>query len=765
MISVDIRYKGDVCMGKKGRLLNRLENKLFINMFVILILFIFANKIILKNINESLLNNMSERSIQNAKTHITGLSNTKFARKTINELLEDRIITACNTVLNHEGELSNEFLEHISQVHKVDHIYWLNFDAEVEYTANDYLGWRAKQSDEVYKFAKSDEKKLIEPIREDSVSGILIKYGQIRGKTGFVQVGVLADKIEELTDRFCMECFLDELANQEDILYTIYLDNQNEILYSTSQLTRTRAYAEELKAIENDEITSRFIKHKGMDVYETIYPVYIDNKKEGSLIIIYSLEDIKALRNNVTVIVSFLLISIYISYIIYNINIKKKNKEIEKMAYFDKGTGLYNENYFSGFIGEKIEKDRDSKKAILLVKYKNLQVIRSIYGKDNANEILNTKIKQLEDKLNPNNPIFKLGNDTLSIYVEDYEEEENLINIAKTLLESMVGIKVEEKEDILFKNIGIYEINKEIRKLEDIEKHLDILSSKLGEIKGDEVFFYGESEKKEILFDKKIEGELLEAHYRNFDEFYLEYQPQLNLKTNRIVGIEALARWNSKKLGQIPPGKFIAIAERIGSINHLGFWIKETALKFLKELEEKGIYDIKLAINISVYQLLEEDFVDKTWKLINDTGVNPKNLIFEITESVLIENHKFIDEKLSLFRQKGVSISLDDFGTGQSSLYRIKSLNIDFIKIDKSFIDHLVGNEDILINSILSIGKDLNLLVIAEGVEEETQKEYLKNKDCYAIQGYIFSKPVNKKEIIKLIENTNKGVDLVNETI
>ena len=162
---------------------------------------------------------------------------------------------------------------------------------------------------------------------------------------------------------------------------------------------------------------------------------------------------------------------------------------------------------------------------------------------------------------------------------------------------------------------------------------------------------------------------------------------------------------------------------------------------------------------------MEEDFVDKTWKLINDTGVNPKNLIFEITESVLIENHKFIDEKLSLFRQKGVSISLDDFGTGQSSLYRIKSLNIDFIKIDKSFIDHLVGNEDILINSILSIGKDLNLLVIAEGVEEETQKEYLKNKDCYAIQGYIFSKPVNKKEIIKLIENTNKGVDLVNETI
>lgn len=144
-------------------------------------------------------------------------------------------------------------------MHKVDHIYWLNFDAEVEYTANDYLGSRAKQSDEVYKFAKSDEKKLIEPIREDSVSGILIKYGQIRGKTGFVQVGVLADKIEELTDRFCMEYFLDELANQEDILYTIYLDNQNEILYSTSQLTRTRAYAEEVKAIENDEITSRFI--------------------------------------------------------------------------------------------------------------------------------------------------------------------------------------------------------------------------------------------------------------------------------------------------------------------------------------------------------------------------------------------------------------------------------------------------------------------------------------------------------------------------
>lgn len=264
-------------------------------------------------------------------------------------------------------------------------------------------------------------------------------------------------------------------------------------------------------------------------------------------------------------------------------------------------------------------------------------------------------------------------------------------------------------------------------------------------------------EKEEMTTDKEIEKELLEAYYNNYKEFHLEYQPQLDLKTNRIMGVEALARWNSSKLGLIPPNKFITIAEKSDTINHLGFWVMETAFKFSKELEECNIKDVKVAINISVIQLLQEDFIERTLSILKTMDVNPRNLKIEITESALIENYEFVNDKLELLKKHGIAISLDDFGTGQSSLYRVKALNIDYLKIDKSFIDHIVNKEeDILINSILSMSKELDLVVIAEGVETQIQKEYLETKGCDAIQGYLLSKPLKQEKVIKLINDTNQ---------
>lgn len=746
-------------MNKKYKTNEKSWKSSFLHIFIVVILFLVTGYLILEIIKISLLNNMKENSIQNAKIHISELSNIEYASDIINDLLEDRIVSTCNIILKYEGNLSNKLLEEISLIQKVDHIYWYNFEGKIEFTANDYLGWEARETDAVYEFIKSKENVLVEPVRKAADSGVYTKYGQIKGETGFVQVGILADKIEELTDQFCPQRFINELLEKEDIIYVFYLNNDNKVLHCNTDLN---VYdfdlgIEEKTSIANDEIYYTQKEYEDKDVFEAIYPIYINDKKEGSLILVYSLENLKSLRDKISINVVILLICIFILYCTVNIKSKKKNKIIQELAYYDSITNLFNKNYLKKVLGDELEKYPNIKKSIFLIKCKNFEMLKASYGEANVNKLLMAKLKQLEDLPIKNSTIFRYYEDCLCIYVKEYKDRQHLIDLSKFILDSMDKITGEvENEELLSGNIGIFEIDVKFEGVEDIIKYIDTLIGKLDSMNDSKYIFFDEYNKEKIILDGKIEKELLDAYYRNYDEFYLLYQPQLDLRTNKIMGVEALARWDSSKLGPIPPNKFIDIAERSNTINALGKWINKTACKFLKELDKKGIKDIKVAVNISVFQLLQDNFVDEIWSIIEETKINPKQLKLEITETSLIDNYKLTNDKLKLLRAKGISISLDDFGTGHSSLSRLKNLNIDYLKIDKSFIDHIKNmEEDVLINSILSIAKELDLKVIAEGVEEEIQKEYLKNKGCNALQGYLFSEPISQVELIKLIETIN----------
>jgi EAL domain-containing protein (putative c-di-GMP-specific phosphodiesterase class I) len=238
--------------------------------------------------------------------------------------------------------------------------------------------------------------------------------------------------------------------------------------------------------------------------------------------------------------------------------------------------------------------------------------------------------------------------------------------------------------------------------------------------------------------------ERLLRHALENGEFELHYQPQISLGSPRIDGLEALIRWNSPVLGRVAPDQFIRIAEETQLIIPIGEWVLRTACQFIRSLHENGTDRPIISVNVSVVQLIGQRYVERVLDILRETGLEPRYLELEITESMVIESLDLIADKLSRLREHGVNIALDDFGRGFSSLSHLMKLPITTLKIDKSFIEQIPesAEDQPLTGLIIRLAQGIGLKVIAEGVETYSQLDYLKKYDCDCIQGYLFSKPL-----------------------
>jgi len=250
----------------------------------------------------------------------------------------------------------------------------------------------------------------------------------------------------------------------------------------------------------------------------------------------------------------------------------------------------------------------------------------------------------------------------------------------------------------------------------------------------------------------EIEKELKEAIKKN--EFVMYYQPIIDIKNNKVWGVEALIRWNSKKRGLVPPAKFIPILEESGLINEVGDVIMEKVLRDAKEFEEHNLI-FTFSMNVSVIQLLSQNVALKLIRKIDEIKVKKENIIIEITESVLMENIDVIMPQIKLLEKEGINIEIDDFGTGYSSLAYLRKLPVSALKIDRSFVkDILVDEGDKhIVDAIISMAKALNKKTVAEGVEEKETLDYLKKAGVDYIQGYYFAKPMPKENLKEYIKN------------
>jgi diguanylate cyclase len=232
-------------------------------------------------------------------------------------------------------------------------------------------------------------------------------------------------------------------------------------------------------------------------------------------------------------------------------------------------------------------------------------------------------------------------------------------------------------------------------------------------------------------------------------EFQLEYQPQVNIVTDYLVGVEALVRWNHPQRGRILPSSFIPMVEATNSIRALGEWVLQSACRDFYHWQKLRVNPLKLSVNVSPRQLEDSRFVATVVRILDETGINPNCLMLELTETVMIHNLSAVLQTIRQLQQLGIQFALDDFGTGHSSLTLLQQLPIDLIKIDQTFVQQLDQNErsQIIVKHIIDLARSLDIPLVAEGVETIEQLEILFQQGCYLVQGYLWSPALPAVEI------------------
>lgn len=425
--------------------------------------------------------------------------------------------------------------------------------------------------------------------------------------------------------------------------------------------------------------------------------------------------------------------------------LKEYEQKLHHLAYHDQLTGLCNRRSLNERLAALMSEKKDLRCALLFIDIDNFKYVNDTMGHTFGDQLLVKASERLVHLQESSYSVFKLGGDEFIVLMESFKDIEEIERLAvKILKEFKARFEVGKSSLFTTVSIGISVYPDHGVNMDELLKNADIAVYKAKETGRNRIVMYNEPMNEAVTERMYIEKYLRTAMENN--EFELYYQPQLDINTNKISGFEALIRWRNPEWGFISPQKFIGIAEDTHLIIPIGEWVFRNACLFLKRLHQQGHTDLNISINISMLQLLQEDFVDMVMETLASMKLNPKQIELEITESILMESYETIAGKLKLLRERGVKIALDDFGKGYSSLNYLKQLPITTLKIDKSFIDTIQNDEKnkSLTNLIVKIGKSMDLCVIAEGVETQEQMDYLVKHKCNKIQGYLFSKPISE---------------------
>lgn len=445
--------------------------------------------------------------------------------------------------------------------------------------------------------------------------------------------------------------------------------------------------------------------------------------------------------------------------------LRNNYEHIEFLAYHDTLTSLPNKLAYSEQVGAVLSasENTDKKHAIMFVDLDNFKTVNDTLGHEYGDALLARTSSILRSMIRKEDMLARAGGDEFLIFLNDITGSDLAIEIATGILRTFKEpIQINNEELYVSASIGISMYPKNGTAMNTLIKNADIA-----------MYHSKDTGKNKVtLFNKRMEDELnrntlildiLRTAIAN-DEVFLMYQPQFDIISKHIIGYETLMRIRNSKLGYLSPTEFIPIAEECGLIVELGEWALIEACKFNKDLLDKGKEPCPISVNISSIQINQKDFIHTIKNALEVTKLPPHLLELEITESTLVSTVVDANELFTSLVQLGVRISLDDFGTGYSSLNYLTRIPINTLKIDKSFIDNICSNtkDCCVAETIIRLAHNLDIRVIAEGVEYEDQLEILKNKSCDVVQGFIYSKPLMQEDLVALLNVDHEKKDAKN---
>ncbi|WP_405106394.1 EAL domain-containing protein [Paenibacillus sp. FSL K6-1217] len=429
----------------------------------------------------------------------------------------------------------------------------------------------------------------------------------------------------------------------------------------------------------------------------------------------------------------------------------ENQKNIHRLAYVDSLSNLPNrlclletmEGYF---------RRTDGRAALLFVDMDNFKYINDTLGHKSGDILIRKASERLQSVVGEEDMLSRLGGDEFVIFLKDIESRVDVLNLAEDIMRAFrKSFLIGESNLYVSSSIGISFYPEDGETTEEILKNADVAMYRAKE----------EGKSTYVVYDKSMHTPFndrmnIEKHLRsamNNNEFELHYQPQVQMESGQISGFEALIRWNSPVLGFVSPLSFIKIAEDSRLIIFIGEWVLREACKFMNSIHQCTGIPYKISVNISIIQLLQDDFVEIVLDSLEESGLAASSLELEITESIFMESFESTVSKLEFLKSRGIRIALDDFGTGYSSLSYLQQLPISTLKMDKIFIDSLADKafSESFVQTIIILGHKMGLVVIAEGVEDASQWDFLREAHCDKVQGYLISRPVPQRKVMDLL--------------
>jgi len=437
---------------------------------------------------------------------------------------------------------------------------------------------------------------------------------------------------------------------------------------------------------------------------------------------------------------------------------------IHRLAYFDSLTGLPNREFFKERVEFSVNVARRHKRqmALLFLDLNKFKRINDTLGHRVGDLLLIATAKRLTQCMRSSDLVIRgelsfgdktenlarLGGDEFTVLLSEIERSEDAGRVAKRIIDTLSQPLVLDGHEVyVTPSVGISVYPTDGETAEELTKNADMAMYYAKRNSKELYQFYNQSMNETALRRLTVENNLRKAIDRG--ELELQYQPQLEVQSGQIAGMEALIRWRSTELGNVAPDDFIPLAEETGLIIPIGEWVLRTACIQAKEWRDKGYRVDRMAVNVSAIQFTEPDFTLLVRRILEETGLEPEALELEVTESILMNDADRAVETLGHLKSLGIKIAIDDFGTGYSSLSYLKQFPIDRLKIDKAFVRDVDTDADdaAIAKAVIAMAGSMDLKVIAEGVENDEQLKFLRDKKCDEIQGFLLSHPISSPDM------------------